>query len=231
MKAIVAILALGSALLAQTPAPTKSAAPAAQPKVSLFNPAALNAKAPDVFDVKFTTSAGDFVVEAHRAWAPLGADRFYNLAKNGFFDNAAFFRVIAGFMAQFGIPADPRIAKVWYNANIKDDPVKQSNGPGFVSFATAGPNTRTTQMFINLGDNSRLDKDGFAPFGKVTEGMEVVRKIYSGYGEGAPGGNGPSQTAVTNQGKAYLDKNFPKLDFIKSTTVTVAEAPAAPAKK
>ena len=196
-----------------------------------MNPAALTAKAPDVFDVKFTTSVGDFVVEAHRAWAPLGADRFYNLAKNGFFDNAAFFRVIAGFMAQFGIPAEPRIAKAWYSANIKDDPVKQSNGPGYVSFATSGPNSRTTQMFINLGDNSRLDKDGFAPFGKVTEGMEVVRKIYSGYGEGAPGGNGPNQTAVTNQGKAYLDKNFPKLDSVKSTTVTVPEAPAAPAKK
>jgi peptidyl-prolyl cis-trans isomerase A (cyclophilin A) len=230
MKAIVSILVLGSALLAQTPAPTKSAAPAAQSNAALLNPASLTAKAPDVFDVKFSTSAGDFVIQVHRAWAPIGADRFYNLAKNNFFDNAAFFRVIPGFMAQFGIPADPRVARVWQSANIKDDPVKQSNGPGYVTFATAGPNTRTTQLFINLGDNSRLDKDGFTPFGKVTEGMEIVRKIYGGYGEGAPGGNGPAQERVQTQGKAYLDKSFPKLDFIKSTTVTETPA-AAPAKK
>jgi len=194
----------------------------------LFNPAALNAKAPDVFVVKFATSAGDIVIEAHRAWAPIGADRFYNLAKNGFFDNASFFRVVAGFMAQFGIPADPRVAKVWYNANIKDDPVKQSNGPGFVTFAkTDQPNTRSTQLFINTGDNSALDKDGFAPFGKVTEGMDVVRKLYSGYGEATTS----KQGLIYGQGKAYLDKNYPKLDYIKSTTVTVAETPAAPAKK
>jgi len=228
MKAIVAILALGSALLAQTPAPTKAAAPAAKLNPALLNPASLTAKAPDVFDVKFTTTAGDFVIEAHRAWAPLGADRFFNLAKNSFVDDAAFFRVVPNFMAQFGIPANPKVSAVWENANMKDEPVKQSNGPGYVTFAKTGaPNSRSTQMFISFGNNSFLDNQGFAPFGKVTEGMEVVRKLYSGYGEATT----EKQTLIYGQGKAYLDKNYPKLDSIKSTTVTVAEAPAAPAKK
>ena len=213
-------------MLAQTPAPTKSAAPAAKTNAALLNPASLTAKAPDVFAVKFTTSAGDFVIEVHRAWAPIGADRFYNLAKNNFFDNAAFFRVVSGFMAQFGIPANPRVSAAWMNANLKDEPVKQSNGPGFVTYAKTGaPNSRSTQFFINTGDNSRLDRDGFAPFGKVTEGMEVVRKLYSGYGEATT----EKQTEIYAQGKAYLDKNYPKLDFIKSTTVTVTAA--EPAKK
>jgi peptidyl-prolyl cis-trans isomerase A (cyclophilin A) len=226
MKAIVAILALGSALLAQTPAPTKSAAPAAKLNPALLNPASLTAKAPDVFNVKFTTSVGDFVIEAHRAWAPLGADRFFNLAKNNFFDDAAFFRVVPNFMAQFGIPANPKVSAVWENANLKDEPVKQSNGPGYVTFAKTGaPNSRSTQMFISFGNNSFLDNQGFAPFGKVTEGMEVVRKLYSGYGEATT----DKQNLIYGQGKAYLDKNYPKLDSIKSTTVTVA--PAEPAKK
>jgi peptidyl-prolyl cis-trans isomerase A (cyclophilin A) len=195
----------------------------------LLNPASLTAKAPEVFTVTFTTSAGDIVIEAHRGWAPLGVDRFYNLAKHNFFENAAFFRVIPGFMVQFGLPADPKVGMAWQTANLKDDRVTQSNGPGYVTFATAGPNTRTTQLFINTGDNSRLDRDGFTPFGKVTEGMDVVRKIYSGYGES------PDQTKITTLGKAYLDKSFPKLDFIKSTKVSVpppAAPPAAtPAKK
>ena len=228
MKAIVAILALGSALLAQTPAPTKSAAPAAKSVAALLNPASLKAKAPDVFNVKFATSAGDIVIEVHRAWAPLGADRFYNLAKNDFFDNASFYRVVPGFMAQFGIPADPRVAKAWQNASFPDDRVLQSNGPGYITFANTGdPNSRGTQVFINTGNNSFLDSKLFAPFGKVTEGMDVVRKLYGGYGEATTS----RQPLIEAQGKAYLDKNYPKLDFIKSTTVTVAEAPAAPAKK
>jgi peptidyl-prolyl cis-trans isomerase A (cyclophilin A) len=227
MKAIVAILALGSALLAQTPAPPKSAAPAAQPRAALLNPASLTAKAPEQFDVKFSTSAGDIVIQVTRSWAPLGADRFYNLVKNGFFNDAAFFRVVPGFIVQFGIPADPAVAKVWQSANIRDDRVTQPNGPGYVVFATAGPNTRTTQLFINTGNNSSsLDPQGFAPFGKVTDGMDVVRKIYAGYGEA------PDQSKIQAQGKAYLDKSFPKLDTIKSTTVAVTAAPAAaPAKK
>ncbi len=216
--------------MAQTPAPTKSAAPAAKINPALLNPAALNAKAPDVFDVKFTTSAGDIVIEVHRAWAPIGADRFYNMAKNNFFDDASFFRVVPGFMAQFGIPASPRVSAAWMKADIKDDPVKQSNGPGFVSFANTGtPNSRGTQVFISTGNNSFLDSKMFAPFGKVTEGMEVVRKLYGGYGEATT----EKQGQIYAQGKAYLDKNYPKLDYIKSTTVTetAAETPAAPAKK
>jgi peptidyl-prolyl cis-trans isomerase A (cyclophilin A) len=185
---------------------------------ALLNPASLNAKAPDVFDVKFATTKGDFVVQVTRAWAPLGADRIYNLVQHGFFTDAAFFRVVPGFIVQFGLSADPAVNRVWHSANIKDDPVKQSNRPGTITFATAGPNTRTTQLFINYGNNGGLDSQGFAPFGKVTSGMDVVEKIYSGYGER------PDQGAITNQGKAYLDKNFPNIDRIKSATVV---SPAA----
>jgi peptidyl-prolyl cis-trans isomerase A (cyclophilin A) len=186
---------------------------------NLSDPAALNAKAPAVYNAKFDTSKGAFVVEVHRDWAPRGADRFYNLVKNGFYDNARFFRVIEGFMVQFGINGDPNIAGVWRNANIKDDPVKESNRRGTITFATAGPNTRTTQVFINFGDNAALDGQGFSPFGKVVSGMEVVDSLYSGYGEGAPHGNGPDQGRVQSQGNAYLEQDFPKLDFIKTATI------------
>jgi peptidyl-prolyl cis-trans isomerase A (cyclophilin A) len=186
---------------------------------NLSDPAALNAKAPAVYQAKFDTSKGPFVVEVHRDWAPRGADRFYNLVKNGFFDNARFFRVIEGFMVQFGINGDPNIAAVWRDADIKDDPVKQSNERGTITFATAGPNTRTTQVFINFGDNAGLDGQGFSPFGKVVSGMEVVDSLYGGYGEGAPNGNGPDQGRVQSQGNAYLEQDFPKLDFIKSATI------------
>ncbi len=186
---------------------------------ALLNPSALTAKAPEVYEVKFTTTKGEFVVQVTRAWAPLGADRFYNLAANKFFDDASFFRVLSGFVVQFGLNADPQISKVWRAATINDDPVTQSNRPGYVTFATAGPNTRTTQVFINLGNNAQLDSMGFAPFGLVTLGMEVVKQLYSGYGEGAPSGRGPDQGAVSSQGKAYLDKNFPNLDSIKTATI------------
>jgi peptidyl-prolyl cis-trans isomerase A (cyclophilin A) len=186
---------------------------------ALFHPAALTAKAPDQYEVTFKTTAGDFVVQVTRAWAPLGADRFYNLVKHGYFTDASFFRVVQGFVVQFGLSANPAVNKVWEKASIKDDPVTQSNHPGYVTFATAGPNTRTTQLFINLGDNARLDSMGFAVFGQVTTGMDVVQKIYSGYGES------PDQAAITTEGKAYLDKNFPKLDHIVSATVT-SPAPA-----
>ena len=199
-----------------------------------MNPAALKARAPETFKAAFTTTKGDFVVEVHRDWAPNGADRFYNLVKNGYYNGAAFFRVIEGFMAQFGINPSPAVNKVWMHANIKDDPVKQSNKKGSITFATAGPNTRTTQLFINLVDNQRLDPSGFAPFGTVVEGMDVVEKLYSGYGEGAPSGRGPDQQRTQEEGKAYLDKYFPQLDTIKSVKVLPAEgaAPAsAPAKK
>jgi peptidyl-prolyl cis-trans isomerase A (cyclophilin A) len=199
---------------------------------ALMNPAALNAKAPDVYEVTFTTTKGDFVVQVNRAWAPIGADRFYNLVKHRFFDDASFFRVLPGFIVQFGLSANPQVSKVWQSANIKDDRVAQSNKPGFLTFATAGPNTRTTQLFINLGDNAQLDSMGFAPFGQVTSGMDVVSKLYGGYGEGAPSGRGPDQGSISSQGKAYLDKNFPNLDSIKSATVTSpASASGAPAHK
>ena len=185
----------------------------------LRNPAALKEQAPATFKVNFDTSKGAFEVTVHRDWAPNGADRFYNLVKNGFYDDVRFFRVIPNFMAQFGIHGNPSIMAAWRPAQIKDDPVKQSNQRGFVVFATAGPNTRTTQLFINFRDNSGLDKQGFAPFGQVTKGMDVVDKIYDGYGEGAPRGKGPEQGRLQNEGNAYLTKEFPKLDFIKAATI------------
>ena len=185
----------------------------------LSDPTALNEKAPAVYKAKFDTSKGPFVVEVHRDWAPNGADRFYNLVKNGYYDAARFFRVIEGFMVQFGINADPNIARVWRDANIKDDPVKESNRRGMVTFATAGPNTRTTQVFINFGDNAALDGQGFAPFAKVISGMEVVDSLYGGYGEGAPNGNGPDQGRLQQQGNAYLQQAFPKLDSINKATI------------
>ncbi|MBZ5724574.1 MAG: peptidylprolyl isomerase [Acidobacteriia bacterium] len=198
-----------------------------------MNPAALTAKAPDLYKVKFTTTHGDFVIEVHRDWAPLGADRFYNLVRNHFFTDASFFRYSPNFVVQFGIPANPAVAKVWSEATIKDDPVKGSNKKGMIVFATAGPNTRTTQLFINLKDNAMLDSQGFAPFGTVTEGMDIVAGLYSGYGDDpGMGGHGPRQDLIQSQGKAYLDKNFPKLDSIKSATVMPeGGAPAPPPKK
>jgi peptidyl-prolyl cis-trans isomerase A (cyclophilin A) len=183
---------------------------------TLKNPSLANEKAPETFKVKFNTTKGAVVIEATRAWAPLGADRFYNLVKAGYFTDIAFFRVIDGFMAQFGIHGDPAVSAAWRPARIQDDPVKQSNARGYISYAMAGPNTRTTQFFINFGDNSQLDSMGFSPFARVTEGMDVVDSIYSGYGEGAPRGMGPDQGRVQLQGNAYLQKDFPKLDYIKS---------------
>lgn len=197
--------------------------PASSP---LLNPSALTAKAPDVYEVKFETTKGDFVIQVTRAWAPLGADRFYNLAANKFFDDASFFRVLSGFVVQFGLHADPQVSNVWRSASLKDDPVTQSNRPGYITFATAGPNTRTTQVFVNLGNNAQLDSMGFAPFGLVTQGMDVVKQLYSGYGEGAPSGRGPDQGAVSSQGKPYLDKNYPKLDSIKTATIISPTAAA-----
>jgi peptidyl-prolyl cis-trans isomerase A (cyclophilin A) len=185
----------------------------------LSNPAALNAQAPPVYKVRFDTSRGTFVIEVHRDWAPNGADRFYNLVKNGFYDNTRFFRVVSGFMVQFGINGDPRISAQWRNANIPDDSVRQSNQRGYITFATAGPNTRTTQVFINFADNRALDSQGFSPFGRVVSGMNVVDALYSGYGEGAPQGQGPEQGRIQSQGNAYLMSGFPKLDYIKKAAI------------
>jgi len=188
-------------------------------KAKLRTPTALNEKAPDTYKAKFDTSKGAFIVEVHRDWAPLGADRFYNLVKNGYYDDCRFFRVIDGFMAQIGMNGNPAIQSAWTSARLQDDPVKQSNKKGYVTFAHAGPNSRTTQFFINYGDNSSLDRQGFPPIGKVTSGMDVVEKLYSGYGDGPPRGRGPSQGQITAEGNAYLMKDFPKLDYVKKATV------------
>lgn len=188
----------------------------------------MHAKAPEEFKAEFVTTKGDIIVEVHRAWAPLGADRFYNLIRGGFFNNAAFFRVVTTprpFVVQFGLNPNPAVNHAWEHANIKDDPVMQSNSRGMLVFATAGPNTRTTQLFINLADNKFLDSMGFAPFGMVTEGMDVVDKITSQYGEK------PEQDKITNEGDAYLTKNFPMIDRIKSAKILPATPAAAPASK
>lgn len=187
---------------------------------TLLHPPARDAQAPAIYDVTFTTTQGPFVLEVHRDWAPLGADRFYDLARHGFYNGCALFRVLKGFVVQWGLNPDPRVNAAWENANIQDDPVTQSNTAGFLSFATDGPNTRTTQVFINYGNNARLDKMGFAPFGRVTRGMEVVNRLYGGYGEGAPHGKGPSQERIQKEGAAYLRAQFPKLDRILTTRVT-----------
>ena len=186
---------------------------------NLGDPSSLNARAPDTFNAKFDTSNGTFVVQVERFWAPNGADRFYNLVKAGFYNDARFFRVIDGFMVQFGISGNPDVSAAWTNATIPDDPVRESNTRGTVTFATAGPNTRTTQVFINFNNNSGLNGQGFAPFGKVVSGMDVVDSLFNGYGEGAPRGNGPNQGLIKAQGNAYLVTQFPKLDYIKKATI------------
>ena len=180
----------------------------------LTDPASAAEKAPENFKVRFATTKGDFTLEVTRAWAPLGADRFYSLVRAGFFTDIAFFRVISGFMAQFGIHGDPAVSAKWREAHIEDDPVRQSNLKGYISYAMAGPNTRTTQFFINYADNSRLDRSGFSPFGRVTDGMDVVENLYAAYGEGAPSGMGPNQGRAQMQGNAYFKQDFPKLDYI-----------------
>ena len=187
---------------------------------ALMNPAALKDQAPAAYKVKFDTSVGEFVVQVNRDWAPHGADRFFNLVKNGFYNDARFFRAIPNFMVQFGIHADPAVSAVWRNAQIPVDPVKQSNKRGFITYAMgASPSTRTTQVFINFRNNANLDGMGFAPFGEVATGMDVVDKISTVYGEGAPRGKGPEQGRLQAEGNAYLLKSFPKLDYIKTATV------------
>jgi peptidyl-prolyl cis-trans isomerase A (cyclophilin A) len=196
------------------------AIPVRAQKASLDKPESLDEKAPDVYRARFATSKGDFVIEVHRDWAPFGADRFYNLVKNGYYNETRFFRVVRGFMAQIGISGKPELNAIWRDQRIADDPVKKSNLRGFVSFATAGPGTRTTQFFINFVDgNSRLDGMGFAPFGQVSSGMDVVDSLYAEYGEGAPQGRGPSQGRLQSEGNAYLLRDFPQLDYVKEATI------------
>ncbi len=253
MIAVLACIAMGTcdaargqAAQAQAPAKPKSSAGAGASGTAahktasaspydraLLRPALLVAKAPATYQVKFTTTKGDFTISVTRAWAPLGADRFYNLVRHHFYDNTSFFRVLRGFVVQWGISAYPPVSAAWSHAPIKDDPVVQSNLRGYITYAMGGPNTRTTQVFVNLVDNKRLDGMGFSAFGQVTEGMDVVEALYAGYGEGAPDGQGPEQDKIEKLGKSYLDKGFDKLDSIKTTTLilppgaTTAKSPAA----
>jgi peptidyl-prolyl cis-trans isomerase A (cyclophilin A) len=198
---------------------TASAAPSFAQSGGLANPAALTERAPATYKARFDTSKGVFVIEVTRDWAPNGADRFYNLVKNGFYDNVRFFRVISGFMVQFGINGDPKVSARWREARIADDPVKQSNRRGYITYAMAGPNTRTSQVFINFGDNSALDRQGFPPFGRVISGMNVVDALNAEYGEGAPRGRGPDQGRLQMEGNAYLQRDFGRLDFVKNATI------------
>jgi peptidyl-prolyl cis-trans isomerase A (cyclophilin A) len=199
----------------KTPAPvppSEAAVPA-----PLAPPA--DAVSPDSFRVRFETTKGNFTVEVTRAWAPKGADRFYRLVTEGYFKDIRFFRVLPGFMAQFGLSGNPALNARMNNLRITDDPVTQSNQRGMLTFATAGPNTRSNQFFINYGDNASLDTQGFSPFGRVVDGMKVVDAMYSGYGEGAPNGTGPSQDSIVTKGNEYLQRAFPRLDYIKSATI------------
>ena len=209
-----------AALVAMAAATIGVGAEQAAVRKSLMNPAAFKDTAPDAYNVKFDTSVGEFVIKVTRAWAPNGADRFYNLVKNGFYDDARFFRAVPNFMVQFGLNANPMVSKVWQSARIAPDKVTQSNKKGFITFAMgATPDTRTTQVFINFRSNTNLDSMGFAPFGEVVSGIEVVDKIYTGYGEAAPKGSGPPQARVAAEGNAYLIKSFPKMDYIKKATI------------
>jgi peptidyl-prolyl cis-trans isomerase A (cyclophilin A) len=190
---------------AEEKAPAAPSQPAEQPKPG--------PEAPATFKVHFDTSKGPIVIEVHREWAPIGADHFYELVKSGYYDGARFFRVVPNFVVQFGLAGDPAVTKKW-DKPIPDDPVLQTNRVGSIVYATAGPNTRTTQLFINLRSNQMLDGQGFAPFGIVLDdGMKVVEQIYAGYDER------PDQGAITSQGNAYLNPNFPKLDYIRKATI------------
>ena len=223
--AVASALFLVASLPAQTPAPAQPKAAASEYDRTLLKPALLKEKAPETFQVKFETTRGDFVMDVTRAWAPNGVDRFYNLVSHHFYDNMVIFRVVPNFVVQFGISSYPPVSAAWLNATIQDDPVLKSNKRSYVTFATAGPNTRTTQIFISFNDNSFLDKQGFTPFATVNkDGMKVVEKLYDGYAD-APTNE---QGAIQAQGKSFLDKKYPKLDVIKHATI-VSPAGAAPA--
>lgn len=194
-----------------------------EPTYDLKEPSTLVGDAPAKYRAQFETSKGSFTIEVEKDWAPRGAIRFYHLVKSGFYNETRFFRVLTGFMAQFGINADPEIANIWRGARIIDDVRKQTNERGYVSYAAGGPNTRTTQVFINLKDNTALDQAGFSPFGRVVSGMNTIEKLYDGYGDGAPKGKGPDQNKIYAEGNAFLLKSFPKLDYIKTATIVEAK--------
>jgi peptidyl-prolyl cis-trans isomerase A (cyclophilin A) len=202
------------------PQPPAVEEPPAEPIPEALIPPASHSPSPDTYTIKWETTKGDFTTTCTRAWAPNGADRLYHLVQAGYYEDIAYFRVIEGFMAQFGLHGSPAVTKAWKEATIDDDPVTQSNKVGYLTFATAGPNTRTTQLFINFGDNARLDESGFSPVCKVDgKGMDVVNALYKGYGEGAPRGRGPSQALIHKHGNAYLKEAFPELDYIKKASI------------
>jgi len=209
---------------AEPEAQPETAAPAQQPLNPLLDPGRFTEVAPETYRVRMETSEGAIVIQVNRAWAPNGADRFYNLVKNGYYDDTRFYRVIADFMAQFGLNKDPQVNAMWRGAAIVDDPATQSNTRGRVTFAMAGPNTRTTQVFINFKDNAYLDESGFAPVGEVVEGLDVVDRIYSGYGETQPRGPGVDYQKAFAEGTPYLEANYPQLTKILSTTLEVGGA-------
>ena len=211
---LVALLMLAGACGGEPPAQSPREAPN-----PLLTPSRLTETAPASFRVRMETSAGEVVLLVHRDWAPLGVDRFYNLVKNGFYDDTRIYRVLDGFMAQFGMNGDPRVNMTWRNKVIVDDPVAHTNGRGTVSFAKGGPHSRTTEVFINYRDNAALDERGFAPFAEVVEGMEVVDGFYTAYGDGPPRGEGPYQAQVQAQGNAYLDVSFPELTRIEHAVI------------
>ena len=223
--AIIALIFAAAACGEKAPAPeakTPSAAPAAAPvpaappSEALLHPqyAKFTAQSPDSFAVHVVTSRGAFDLTVHRSWSPLGADRLYYLFSNGYYDGIRFFRVVPGFMAQFGMSGDTAVERVWKDLNLRDEPVTHSNKRGTLTFADAGPDTRSAQLFINFADNAPLDKSGFTPVGAVTNGMPVVDSIYSGYGES------PDQTRINMEGNAYLAREFPKLDYIVTAHVS-----------
>lgn len=176
---------------------------------------------PDVWKARIETTQGPFVVEVSRAWAPKGAERFWKLVTTGFFDDSRFFRVRPGFIVQFGMAGDPMVNAMAGSTAIDDDPVKEKNARGTVAFAQAGKNSRSTQVYVNLKDNRELDRAAFVPFGRVVEGMDVVEKLYGGYGEWSPPGRGPEPARIQQQGNSYLDARFPKLDQLKKAAVAV----------
>jgi peptidyl-prolyl cis-trans isomerase A (cyclophilin A) len=196
-----------------SPAPEKGPPTAAKKK---------SGRAPDVFRVRFDTSKGPFTVEVHRDWAPRGADHFYDLVETGYYNGNRFFRVVRNFVVQFGINGDPGTSRLWSQANIPDDPVRQSNRKGTITYAMRGPATRATQVFINLKNNAMLDKDGFVPFGAVVEGMDVVENLYKFYGDMPPRGEGPDPMKIEQEGNTYLERRFPRLDFVRKAAVAPA---------
>jgi peptidyl-prolyl cis-trans isomerase A (cyclophilin A) len=227
-RLLLSVVLVANACTGKTPAPAadggatndgKAEKPKAAVDPKLLDPDAANAQAPATYRVKFDTTKGPFTIEVTREWAPLGADRFYNLVKLGFFDDVAFFRAIQGFMVQFGLHGQPEVTRAWKAADLRDDPRTQRNAKGTISFANRGPNTRSTQVFINFNDNAPLDSMGFAPFGRVVEGMDIVESLHTGYGEGAPQGAGPDQMQIEREGNDYLRRRFPKLDWIKTAVV------------